>query len=346
MEKGIGFIREKHIGRVVLTRPEALNALTLSMIKAFHKQLLAWKKDPSVLAVIIEAAECRAFCAGGDVRWLYDMGKKQDPAQLDFFWHEYQLNALIGSFPKPYISIMNGITMGGGVGIGLHGSHPIATERFIMAMPETAIGLFPDVGASFLLSRLPGGLGMYLALTGRRMQPADALSSGLVKYVIPEVSIEDVLKNIIELEPSEFFSQALDSCFNLVKLAPGALPVMPQAELECIERCFTQTSVEAILAQLKNDPHPLATETLTLMQQLSPLSLKVTFKQMQQASQLSLKDCLAMDEVLVKHFMQGSDFYEGVRALLIDKDKMPKWDPATLAEVTEEQVEAYFNVTM
>ncbi len=342
MEKGIGFIREKHIGRVVLTRPEALNALTLSMIKALYKQLLAWKKDSSILAIIIEAAAGRAFCAGGDVRWLYEMGKKEDPEQLDFFWHEYRLNALIGSFPKPYISLMNGFTMGGGVGIGLHGSHPIATERFILAMPETAIGLFPDVGASYLLSRLPNGLGMYFALTGRRMQPADALSLGLIKYVIPEGSLEDVLKNIIELEPTEVFSQELDHCFNMVKLAAGSLSVMSQAQLDSIERCFTQDSVEAIVAKLKEDSHPWSTETYTLMQQLSPLSLKVTFRQMQQASQLSLKECLAMDEILVKHFMQGSDFYEGVRALIIDKDKMPKWHPATLAEVTDALVKGYF----
>lgn len=343
MEKGIGFIREKHIGRIVLSRPEALNALTLSMIKAFYKQLLAWKRDTSILAVILEAAPGRAFCAGGDVRWLYEMGKKQDPAQLEFFWHEYRLNALIGTFGKPFISLMNGITMGGGVGIGLHGSHPVATEQFVLAMPETAIGLFPDVGASYLLSRLPSGLGMYFALTGRRMMPADALSLGLVKYLIPESSLADLLKNIIELEASDVFEQEINHCFDMVRLAPGSLPTMSQDELNWIETSFTQDSLEAVLAKLKKMDTAWAKETSTLMQQLSPMSLKVTFKQIQQATQLSFKACLAMDEVLVKHFMQGQDFYEGVRALLIDKDKTPTWHPATLAEISDDMVGAYFS---
>lgn len=341
MEKGIAFIREKHIGRVILNRPDALNALTLPMIKAFYKQLTHWSKDQSIYAVILEAAPGRAFCAGGDVRWLYESGKKQDPEQLAFFWHEYRLNAMIGSFNKPFISLMNGLTMGGGVGVGLHGSHPIATEQFVLAMPETAIGLFPDVGASYLLSRLPSGLGLYLALTGSRVSAADARGWGLVKYVIPAESLSDVVTNLVHLE-MDADPLAIDRCFNAFNLEPGVLPTLSKKDLLQIESCFTQGSVEAIMASLKQMDTSWAIETYARMQQLSPLSLKVTFKQMQRASHLDLTGCLAMDEVLVKHFMQGHDFYEGVRALLIDKDKTPHWEPGTLAGVSEEQVEGYF----
>jgi enoyl-CoA hydratase len=282
VEKGIDFIREKHVGRVILNRPEALNALTLPMIKAFYKQLSLWNKDQSIYAVILEAAPGRAFCAGGDVRWLCEAGKKQDPEQLTFFWHEYRLNALIGSLRKPFISLMNGLIMGGGVGVGLHGSHPIATEQFVLAMPETAIGLFPDVGASYLLSRLPSGLGMYFALTGSRMGAADALACGLVKYVIPAESSHDVLKNLIQLE-IDSDPLAIDRCIHAFNLEPGVLPTMSKQDLAQIESCFTQASVEAIMASLKQLGNPWALETYARIQQLSPLSLKVTFRQMQQA---------------------------------------------------------------
>ena len=171
MTDDIVFERKQQIGLITLKRPQALNALTLPMIKALQQQLLQWEGDKSIHAVVIQADVGKAFCAGGDVRWLYESGLAKNPEQMQFFWHEYRLNHTIHQFKKPYIALMNGITMGGGVGISLHGSHPVATENFVFAMPETGIGFFPDIGASYLLARCPGQTGIYLGLTGNNLGP-------------------------------------------------------------------------------------------------------------------------------------------------------------------------------
>ncbi|MCX7115507.1 MAG: enoyl-CoA hydratase/isomerase family protein [Gammaproteobacteria bacterium] len=373
MSQAIYFSREGHVGRVMLDRPAALNALSLPMIKAFYKQLMAWNKDPSVHAILLEAKHCRAFCAGGDVRFIYEQHQKHDPnaptssrAQrgisnsqeeiprcarddvgadsviLDFFWHEYRLNALIASLKKPYIALMNGITMGGGVGIGLHGSHPVATEKFIFAMPETAIGLFPDVGASYLLSRLPSSLGTYLALTGSRLTASDALKVGLVNHVIPESSMPDLIRNLLASDLSQNAGVVVSRCLDAVRVLPVLLPSMDDALEQRIHQCFAHQTVEEIMLALKACDDVWARETEAQLLQCSPLSLKVTLMQLQKAKSLDVFECLQMDEVLVKHFMQGHDFFEGVRARLIDKDKTPHWQPATLDAVTIERVAAQF----
>lgn len=340
--KEIYFERKKHLGIITLTRPEALNALSLPMIKAFYKQLMTWKKDSSVHAVVLTAEGERAFCAGGDVRWLYQMGR-QDPTVVDdFFFHEYRLNLAIGTFDKPYIALLNGLTLGGGVGIGLHGSHPIATERFVFGMPETAIGLFPDVGASHLLSRLPGGLGMYLALTGQRLSMPDALSVGLVKYAVPEKSCQDIIENLAASDLTQDPMLAVDRCIGAVRLEPDVLPSMDKAYIQMIKQSFTQPTLAAILGALTELNTPWALETFDRMKTLSPMSLKVTFLQMQKASVLNLAQCLEMDAQLVKHFVRGHDVYEGIRAAVIDKDKTPHWEPTQLEHISEEQVNAYF----
>lgn len=252
MVKGIDFVREKHIGIITLDRPEALNALSFPMIKAFYKQLNAWKKDNSIHAVVLKALSDRVFCAGGDIRWLYEAGRHQDPLVDDFFWHEYRLNLSISTFGKPYISLLNGMTMGGGVGIGMHGSHPVATERFVFAMPETAIGLFPDVGASYLLSRLPSSLGMYLALTGKRISAADSFHLGLVKYVVPEKSCEDILSNLIASDLTQDPILAIDRCFDAVRIESEALtPSIDQAYLRMIDQCFNKPSLVEVLGALE-----------------------------------------------------------------------------------------------
>jgi enoyl-CoA hydratase/carnithine racemase len=310
------------------------------MIIALQQQLQQWQEDSSIHAVVIRAAPGKAFCAGGDVRWLYEAGKNHDPKQMQFFWHEYRLNHFIHQFNKPYIALMDGITMGGGVGISLHGSHPVASERFVFAMPETGIGFFPDIGASYLLSRCPGVLGVYLGLTGNRLNPADAYHLGLIKHIIPADRFDDTLHKLIEADLSMNASVEVDKC-----LQQTAIPVQttPIAELiATINHCFNATEMEAIINNLTEVDDEWHRETLNTLQQKAPLSLKVTLAQIQKARALDMAECVTMDYCLVGHFMRDSDFYEGVRALLVDKDKSPRWTPDSLAKVTEAKVADYF----
>lgn len=344
MEQGIFFKRDKHIGRVILDRPTALNALSLPMIKSFYKQLVAWKKDPSIHAVVVTSTHREVFCSGGDVKWIYQQGLQNHLADLEsFFWHEYRLNAFIGSFGKPYIALMNGVTMGGGVGISLHGSYPIATENFLFAMPETMIGLFPDVGASYLLSRLPHGIGTYLALTGARLSAGDARQLGLIKYVIPEESLSDLLSNLIAEDLSDTTLLSIDKIINPIRVEPELLPTMSEAERLLIQEIFTHESLEEIMLALKNKKENFAKEIERTLAQCSPTSLKVTLTQLQKARALSLDECLKTDGILVQNFIRNHDFFEGIRAKLIDKDKNPRWVPASLEEVTQAMVAGYFD---
>lgn len=330
------FSQEGHLGLITLNRPQALNALTLGMIEALMAQLQTWASDESVHAVVIQAAGDRAFCAGGDIRRLYDVGKVQDPAKLAFFWHEYRLNYYIHQYPKPYIALMDGITMGGGVGVSLHGSHPVATERFMFAMPETGIGFFPDIGASYLLSRCPGAIGAYLGLTGNRLQAADAHYAGLVKAVVASKDLELLKEKLQQTDLSLDAHQRVSYC--LAELMNNFGEPALESQRPEIDECFSMPSVEEIIAALCNHRNPLV-ETL---HQKAPLSLKVTLAQIRKAATMTMAECMLMDYRLVSHFMEGSDFYEGVRALLVDKDKQPKWSPESLAQVMDEQVAGYF----
>ena len=200
MTQDILFTCEKHIGVVTLNRTKALNALTFQMLVALHDQLQLWDDDPAIHAIVVKAAEGRAFCAGGDVRLIYQFGLDANPQKMEFFAHEYRLNHFVHTLKKPYIALMDGITMGGGVGISLHGSHPVATERFRFAMPETGIGFYPDIGASYLLSRCPGSFGVYLGLTGSQLGAADANALGLVKHVIGSEQLPAVMCDLVEAD--------------------------------------------------------------------------------------------------------------------------------------------------
>ncbi|CDZ78927.1 putative enoyl-CoA hydratase echA8 [Legionella massiliensis] len=341
MTVDIAFSREGNLGLVNLNRPQALNALSLAMIKALQQQLLQWEDDHSIHAVVVQAEGEKAFCAGGDVRWLYDEGLAKSPEQMQFFWHEYRLNHYIHQFKKPYIPLMDGITMGGGVGISLHGSHPVATERFVFAMPETGIGFFPDIGASYLLSRCPGQIGIYLGLTGNRLRTADAQALGLVvKYTIASEDLSKVITSLLASDLSNNAHQAVNDCLLAFARPVESAPI--ENLRSAIDDCFAENSVEAIFAKLgaRGDDWSLA--TLANLQQKAPLSLKVTLAQIHKAKSLTLAECLKMDYRLVNQFMRDSDFYEGIRALLVDKDKSPHWQPATLALATETKVVDYF----
>jgi enoyl-CoA hydratase len=315
--------RRDGIARVVLNRPDALNALTLDMCLALDAWLGEWQDDPSVEAVQVRGQGSRAFCAGGDIRRLYEERTGDYPRQ--FYRAEYRLNARLHRFSKPYIAFLDGIVMGGGVGVSVHGSHRIATEHTQFAMPETGIGLFPDVGGSYFLSRCPGALGMYLGLTGARLAAADAIYCGIAQYVAPAQSWA-----------------ALSGTASVARIAQPAAPAQLARHRALIDRCFGKDSVEEILATLEAEQDRFASEALVALDAKSPTSLKITHRQIRSGRALDFDSCMRMEWRMVNRVIAGHDFYEGTRAAIIEKDRKPRWQPARLEEVTEAEVAPYF----
>jgi len=332
-EPEILFEQKGAIGLVTLNRPKVLNALTYNMVKQLHPQLLAWAEDSSISAVVIRAAGEKAFCAGGDIRVLHDQGKAGSPEVINFYRDEYRLNRYIKRYPKPYIALMSGINMGGGVGVSVNGSHRIGSERLLFAMPETGIGLFPDVGGTYFLPRCPGEIGMYLGLTGARLKIADAVSAGIADAYVPADRHDALLERLVS-------GDEVDAA-----IAGEAQPTEP-APLEGlqdqIDACFSAGSVDEILARLDRDTSEWAVKTAATIRSKSPLSTRVAYGQIRAGATLDFEDCMALEFRLTNRFMAAPDFYEGVRAVVIDKDQAPKWDPATLDAVTDDQVASYF----
>jgi enoyl-CoA hydratase len=329
----IRFDRQGALAIVTLDRPQALNALTLEMTQELDRRLAAWAADPAVAAVMIRSTGGRAFCAGGDIRALYEAGRRKEPYAADFYRCEYRLNHRIKTFPKSYIALIDGIVMGGGVGLSVHGSHRVVTERCRFAMPETGIGFFPDVGGSWFLPRCPGSLGIYLGLTGARLGAADMIYCGLATH---HVRSEDLAGLMELLEGAE-----VDAALARWGSNPGPAPIAQHRE--AVDRCFDADSVEEILARLGTEGTAWAAETAAELRRKSPTSLKVTLRQLRIGAQAeNFAAVMRMEYRLARRFMSGSDFYEGVRAAVIDKDQAPRWRPATLAEVTEEEVARYF----
>jgi len=325
-------------GKILLDRPKALNALTLGMVRLMHPHLKAWSHDSAVSHVIVEAAGDRAFCAGGDIRALYLWGKTNNPIVTRFYLEEYQLNTAIKRYPKPYIAIMNGITMGGGVGISVHGSHRIVTEKLAFAMPETGIGLFPDVGGTYFLPRCPGETGMYLALTGGRIGAADALFAGIADYYVPSSNITLVVEALIHTTDVDDIIRSFTQDAGPSELANTQ---------NWIDESFCLSSVEEIVADLENekaDPEhsDWARKTAQVIKTKSPLSQKIAFRQIRSGKTLEFEDCMKLEYRLAVRFMAGHDFYEGTRAIVIDKDLNPIWQHSSLEEVTDELVDQYF----
>jgi enoyl-CoA hydratase len=331
--KDLIFNREGTLGHTTLNRPRTLNALTYEMCAAMRDQLREWERDPAIRVVVIDAVPGRAFAAGGDVRAVYDAGKKHDGSVLKFFATEYRLNAAIRHFPKPHVALIDGIAMGGGVGVSLHGSHRVVSENAVLAMPETAIGLFPDVGASYFLNRLPGELGLYLALTGERIGPADAIYSGLATDFVPAGRLSGIVPRLAQGETP-------DAVLSDLRQRPAA-PAPLAAHRAAIDRTFAADSVEGILAALKNEGQ-WGKETADLLMSRSPTSLKLTFRQMREGAKLDFNSCMQMEFRMVACAMEGHDFYEGVRAALIDKDQKPRWLPSNLQDVSEQDIARYF----
>jgi enoyl-CoA hydratase len=315
-------------GLITLNRPKALNALTHGMAVAMHARLGEWAVDKSIACVIVQGAGERAFCAGGDIRTLYDSGRAGTPYALEFYRDEYLLNAYIKHYPKPYVALISGIVMGGGVGVSVHGSHRIADETTVFAMPETGIGLFPDVGGSFFLPRLAGELGMYLGLTGTRLKSADAFHAGVATQFVPAA------------QRAALIEQLAGGNLSVVSTNPGPAPL---ADLRGkINTIFSAATVEAILERLDRDGSDWALDTAATIRGKSPTATKLAFRQIREGKLKSFDDCMRMEFRMVNRVIAGHDFYEGVRATIIDKDGAPKWKPGSLAAVSDTDIDAYF----
>ncbi len=339
MDESVEVVCEKQgeAGLITLNRPKALNALNLTMVREMRRALDTWEQDPAVTRVVVQGAGEKAFCAGGDIRQLTEdlkAGKREEA--LAFWREEYQLNIRIKRYPKPYISLIDGIVMGGGVGVSLHGSHRVAGERYLFAMPEVGIGFFPDVGATYALPRLPGQTGMYLALTGERVKRADAVMLGLATHSVASESIPGLREALIAGEPVE-------EALSRAAADPGPAPL--GAHRGVIDACFSGESVAAILQRLDKAAEQgsdFAAKTAAGMRAKSPTSMNLAFEQVRRGAALDFEDAMKVEFRIVSRIGDGHDFYEGVRAVIIDKDNQPRWQPASLEELDPVVIERHF----
>ncbi len=329
------------LARILLMRPKALNALTIDMIREMTQRLAELARDDSARIVLIEGAGDRALCAGGDIRALHDDLASGGNFRETFWREEYALNALIARYPKPYVALMDGIVMGGGVGISAHGSHRIVTERTRLAMPEVGLGFIPDVGASWLLSRAPGELGTFLALSGDTIGAADAMACGLADYFVRSAALADFAWGLAELPEAGDEAAAVRAAIAAHSADPG--PSLLAEHRDAIDDAFAHDRVEAILAAADASPDPFVVAAGKRVATRSPLALKVTLAMLRRACELpTVEDCLAMEFRIGERLAPAGDFHEGIRAAVIDKDSKPRWRPSTLAEVSDAQVEGCF----
>jgi len=337
-----------HVAFITLNRPAALNALSLSMIVELRDALHGFARDANVRAVIIRGAGEKAFCAGGDIRALYDSHRNSGTLHTEFFATEYPLDYVLYSFPKPYIALLNGIVMGGGMGISQGSRLRIVGDRTRMAMPEVAIGFFPDVGASYFLSRLPGCIGLYLALTGAQVRAADALYAELADFYLPPDGIAQLDAKFETLQWTAADSQAARAdCAQLIRsLAADPGTASLAAVRPAIDEHFAAMSVPALLQSLQREARSefkeWARQTAALISTRSPTMLAVTLKQLQLGRSMTLAQCLRMEIGMARQCFEQGDFVEGIRAMIIDKDNKPNWRPSRLDQVTQASVDAVF----
>jgi enoyl-CoA hydratase len=335
MSEDVLIRREGAAGRITLNRPRALNALTYPMVLAIREALVEWRGDPAVKAIVLDGAGERGLCAGGDVRAMYDSAPSGSGFARRFWADEYRLNALIGSYPKPFVPFMDGIVMGGGIGLSGHASHRIVTERSELAMPETGIGLIPDVGGTWLLARAPGHVGAYLGLTGERMRGAGTIYAGFADAFVPSAKLAALASAL---------SEAVEGDVGTV-IARFAEPPPPSdlaARSGDIAAAFRFGTVEEVRDALRTMKGEWAERTLAVLEQRSPLALKLTLAAIRRARSLpSLEDALAMEYRLTVRLFEHGEFIEGVRALIVDKDRNPHWRPGRLEDVTPEMVESF-----
>jgi enoyl-CoA hydratase len=334
------FERRGGAGIIILNRPKALNAVTHGMVRALAAQLHAWEKDDAVTRVVLTAAEGRAFSAGGDIRELYELGRagRQKDA-LVFFREEYTLNTAIKRFRKPYVSLIDGIVMGGGAGLSIHGSYRVAGDRYQFAMPEVGIGFFPDVGATYALPRLRGEMGAYCALTAERLNAQDGRAAGSATHYVRSERFGDLLQALCGPAP-------VDTVLAAYAEQPGDGPLA--ARSAAIDRLFAADRVEDVLSNLDREAASGSSEAdwaaacAAGMRTKSPLSLKIALAQMRWGKDKSFEDCMRMEYRIVSRLVYGHDLYEGVRAVIIDKDNAPRWQPDCLSAVSDAEVERHF----
>lgn len=341
-EAEVLFETKNSTGIITLNRPKALNALSLNMVRLVQPQLETWKSEGLKL-IVMKGAGGKAFCAGGDIRSLTESVASGGTVHEEFFKEEYILDHALASLPMPYVAIIDGITMGGGVGLSVHGKFRLATEKTLFAMPETGIGLIPDVGGGYFLPRLQGQLGMFLALTGFRLKGRDVQRSGIATHFCESAKIPDVEQELLELPtPNEDNVKAiLDSYHGKCKMGDDK-PFALQDQQTLIDEIFDASTVEDIMERLRANGSPWALKQVEIMNKMSPTSMKVTLEQLRRGATSSLEDVLSMEYRLVQSCCYDHDFTEGVRAVLVDKDNSPSWKPKTLAEVTREKLDDYF----
>ena len=320
-----------HAGCITLNRPKALNALNEGMVLAIAAALNEWSQDDAVRHVVIRGAGEKAFCAGGDIKAIYEGRKAGQTGELLAFWaEEYRLNVAIRAYPKPYVALIDGLVMGGGVGVSLHGSHPLGGDHFQFAMPEVSIGFFPDVGATYLLPRLPHHIGHFLALTGERAGIDDALALGLVHAHVPSARFDELAQ---ALESAE----NVDAVIAAFAIAPVPLRKGPLLkEAAAIDACFSGDNVGEILRRLDAADSPFCAHIAAIMRKHSPASMAVALRQMQLGRSLDMVSAMRLEYRIVSRLYKSHDFAEGVRARVIDKDQQPKWSPEAV------EVEAFF----
>ena len=324
--------REGRVGRILLNRPRVLNTLTLDMVRVFTQALHAFRDDPHVHAVVVEGAGDRAFCAGGDIRALRDGQLSGDRTGVEaFFREEYDLNLLISAYPKPYIALIDGICMGGGIGVSAHGPYRVATEHAMFAMPETAIGFFPDIGGTFFLPRLPGQLGIHLGLTGLRTTGADAVHAGFATHFTSRANLPALSETLAEIGVAA-----------LARFAEPLPPCTIASDLAAIDRCFAADTIGEIAARLAAEPGDWAAAALKALRTVSPTALGFTLEAFRRGADMTLKQTLDAEFLLTRTTMAYPDFAEGVRAMVVDKDRQPKWQPTRIEDIDQGVVDAMF----
>jgi len=327
-------------GILTLNRPKALNSLNTEMIEIMHKTLNNWMAEGKISLVIQQGAGGKAFCAGGDVRVITDAGRAGD-TQLgkDFFAKEYKTDYKLGTLPVPLVSLIDGITMGGGVGISLHGPYRVATEKTLFAMPETGIGLFPDVGGGYFLPRMKHKqFGTFLGLTGQRLKGIDNLHAGIATHVCEKARLEDLKEALSTCENAEGIEDVLldfqeRSLKNMVELNKR---FSLEDQLSVIGECFAFDTVAEIMSALKADGSDWALKQVGVMEKMSPTSMKITLEQLRRGANMSFEEVLIMEHGMASQCMEAKDFYEGIRAVLVDRDNAPDWDKS------DEDISAYF----
>ncbi len=332
---------DERIGRIMLNRPQVLNALSPAQFAVLDRQLAAWAANQAVTVVVVEGAGDRAFCVGGDLRALWEMRARGDEAGCRaLFRDEYRLDRRVHHFAKPIVALLDGMVMGGGAGISVNGRFRVASEGTLFAMPETAIGFFPDVGATHFLSRLPGRIGLYLGLTGARLGPADCLWAGLATHYVPLAARGELLAGLAQAAAAADPPAAVTEVLAALHRDPGPAGLAERAD--GLDRCFGQPTLRQVISALIEEGADWAWDAVEPIGDNSPTSLAVTFRQLAEGGGLGFDEAIRREYRITTRMLAGADLFEGIRAVLVDKDRRPRWRPATLADIGPEAVERYF----